>query len=228
MPKAKTATAAPPPVDSRVRPLTTLQELICHLAADLVMNGGRESDVTHLLRATIGHNLYLGFPEFDHTERIERDLAKWQRRISRQWPVERETSSERELPKAASDMARANIRRQLRSHFEIFMGSARVHELYLLDNILMDFDSRSAAPESGTVESALAEAFMLALDSDDTYVKVPRDQVENVEAYLKAASTEVPDDASEPEEPAPPAPVGRLKLVVFPSRQPAPEAPHAS
>jgi hypothetical protein len=66
----------------------------------------------------------------------------------------------------------------------------------------------------------LAEAFAYELDSDHTYVKVPRDEVEKVEAYLKAAATEVPSDAPEP--------VGRPKLLVFPARESMQEAPHAS
>jgi hypothetical protein len=225
MPKAKPATAAAPPVDPRTRPLTALQELICHLAADLVMNGGSESDVAHLLRATISHSMHLQFPEFDHTERIEKYLPKWQRRISRHWPVPGEAGAEHELPKAASDMARANIRRELQSHFEDFLGGARVQDLYLLDNVLMDIDSGGAWKGSDTAESPLAEAFMLALDSDDTFLRVPRDQVENVEAYLKAAATQDSDDANEP---TIPEPVGRPKLVVIPSRQRTSEVSHAS
>ena len=124
------------------------------------------------------------------------------------------------LPKTVSEMARANVRRSLEGRFEEFLGNARVHELYLLDNILVDFGSRNGGPEAESAESPLAEAFMLALDSDDTYVKVPRDCVDLVEEFLETLDS-IPDAD-------PPAPVGRPKLLMFPARQPDPEVPYAS
>jgi hypothetical protein len=222
MPKRKTVPLPPATVDPQPRPLTNIQELVCHLAADLVMNGGHESDVTNLLRATIGHSLHLWFPESDdwHLGRIKRDLPDWLRRISRHWPAKNKTDPEEELPKTVSEMARANLRRQLRSHFESFLGGARVQDLYLLDNVLMDFDNGGAGADADTAESPLAEAFMLALDSDDTYVKVPSERIEAVEQFLGKL------DAEENHEPAEPA--SRPRLLVFPGRQQSPEVPSAS
>jgi hypothetical protein len=125
------------------------------------------------------------------------------------------------LPKTASEMARANVRTSLRRRFEDFLGSARLHDLYLLNNVLGDFDSCNLGPETAAAESHLAEAFMQSLDRDHTYVKVPRDCVHLVEDFLETLDS-IPDALE-------PAPVGRPKLLPFPKREPnVQEAPYAS
>jgi len=124
--------------------------------------------------------------------------------------------------KTASETARGCLLRNLKSHFEEFLIEAKLHDLYLLDSILMDFASINRGPDSKAAESPLAEAFMLALDSDDTYVKVPSDNVETVEKFLVML-----DDSPQGKEPAS-EPAGRPNLVVFPAREPRAEASHAS
>ena len=60
MPSRKTAPpAAPATIDAQ--PLTDFQETVCNPAADLILNGGEESDVSNLLRSTIGHRLHPRF-----------------------------------------------------------------------------------------------------------------------------------------------------------------------
>jgi hypothetical protein len=108
--------------------------------------------------------------------------------------------------KTASEMARACLLRHLQGHFEDFLSEAKLHELYLLDSVLMDFGSGNSGPDSTAAESPLADVFMLALDSDDTYVKVPRDRIALVEDFLETLDS-IPDIDE-------PAPWGRPKLVV--------------
>ena len=124
--------------------------------------------------------------------------------------------------KTASEMARACLLRNLQSHFKGFLSEAKLHELYFLDSVLMDFGSSNLGPTSKAAESPLAEVFMALLDSDDTYIKVPRDHIEAVEHFL-AKIAEVPEGKALES-----GPVGRPKLLVFPAPQPRAEAPHAS
>jgi hypothetical protein len=82
-------------------------------------------------------------------------------------------------------MARANLRGDLQERFEGFLGNARMHELYLIDNVLMLFESSNTGPASDAAESVLAEAFMSELGADHTYGKVARGHVEKVEEYVE-------------------------------------------
>jgi hypothetical protein len=212
----KNRTASPAPVAPQ--PLTDFQETVCNLAADLILNGGDQVDVSHLLAATIGHSFNLRFPECGwRQDRIKRDSPEWLKMLSRHWPAKVER--EHPLPTTVSEMVRANLRGNLEERFEEFMTAARMHELYLMLEVLESFDGLTGGPNDEAAESVLAEAFMREIESDQTYVKVPRDRVEAVEEFLETIDS-IPDDA--------PVPVGRPKLLVFPARQPEPEVPNAS
>ena len=203
--------------------LTDFQETVCNLAADLILNGGTEANVSNLLHATPGHSLQLRFQDHDswREDHIERDLPEWQRRISRYWPAKADpVEPEHELPNTVTGMLRANLRGKLEEKFTEFLAKSRMHELYLMCGVLENFEQNSGGPDNDKAESALAEAFAYELASDDTYVKVPRDRVALVEDFL-ATMDSIPDVDE-------PAPAGRPKLVVFPERQPSPEVNHAS
>ncbi len=119
-----------------------------------------------------------------------------------------------------TEMARACIIRNLQAHFKGFLAAARLDELYLLDSILMDHDSSNLGPDCKEAEIPLAEAFMTALDSDDTYVKVPGECIEAVEEFLKQLNEAPVDDVPEPKGP---------KLLAFQPRQTVQDEPiHAS
>jgi hypothetical protein len=211
---ASPAVAAP-------RPLTDFQETVCNLAADLILNGGAEANIANLLRATIGHSLSLQFPEFDawHCERIAKVLPDWTKRISRFWPTKAEPAGPGQLPNTVTGMLRANLRGKIEEQLATFLAKARMQELHLMHDVLENFENSAGGSGDESAESALAEAFMYELDSDDTYVKVPRDRVEAVEEFLETIDS-IPDvDA---------APAGRPKLLMFPARAASSEAPHAS
>jgi len=188
------------------------------LAADLIMNGGHEADISNLLRAASGHLIYLQFPRRDdwRDERIANDLPDWLEQISRHWPMKNE--SQHQPPKTASELARANIRANLRRSFECFLGFSKLHDLYLLEHILQEVDGRSRGVCDEAAESILAEAFMQVLDSDNTYVKVPAGDIEAVEEFLKTLS----EGAY-----LKPEPIGRPKLVAFQPRQNTEATTHA-
>jgi hypothetical protein len=213
----KNRTASPAPV---APPLTDFQETVCNLAADLILNGGAEANIANLLRATIGHSLSLQFQEFDawHCENIAKVLPDWTKRISRFSPTKSGPAEPGQLPKTVNEMLRANLRGKIEREFAVFLAQARMQELHLMHDVLENFENSAGGSGNESAESALAEAFIYELDSDDAYVKVPREHVEAVEEFLKKLD----------ESPADVAPGGRPKLLVFPARQPDPEAPHAS
>jgi hypothetical protein len=213
----KNRTASPAPVVPQA--LTDFQETVCNLAADLILNGGAEADVANLLRATIGHSLNLRFPECGcySEDRIKLDLPEWLKMLSRYWPAK--TQRKHPLPTTVSEMVRANLRGNLGEKFDEFMSAARMHELYLMLEVLDSFDSITGGPDDEAAESVLAEAFMRQIESDHTYVKVLSDRVHLVEDFLETIDS-IPDDA--------PVAAGRPKLLVFPARKPREEEHHAS
>jgi hypothetical protein len=178
--------ATPAAINRQPRSLTDFQETVCNLAADLILNGGAEEDVANLLRATIGHSLHLQFPEFDAwiCERVAKDLPGWTKRISHLWPARSEPVESEQLPNTVTEMLRANLRGRIEEDFATFLAKARMHELHLMHDVLENFENSAGLSDNDSAESALAEAFMYELDSDDTYVKVPRDRVEAVEQFL--------------------------------------------
>jgi hypothetical protein len=42
--------------------LTDFQQLVCNLAADLILNGGHKADVKKLIAATMGHSFRVRLP----------------------------------------------------------------------------------------------------------------------------------------------------------------------
>jgi hypothetical protein len=212
MRKAKTAPAA--------MPLTDFQETVCNLAADLILRGGMDEDVANLLRATIGHSLHLQWPRFDafKADHIANDLPEWQQRIARHWPEKKDPQDA--LPTTVTEMLRANLRGKLEELFVRFLAKSRMHELYLMNAVLENFDGNARGPDITNAESVLAEALMSELSSDDSYLKVPSEHIEAVEDLLEKLTREIE---------VPPAKASNgPKLLAFTPRQTSPEAPHAS
>jgi hypothetical protein len=65
------------------------------------------------------------------------------------------------------------LRDELQYYFRSFLATARMHELYLLNEILEDAETRAGMSESEEAESRLAAAFMYQIDNNVTYIKVP-------------------------------------------------------
>ncbi len=202
MPNKSTAKSPTPktlPPEPRAKPetfkreLTDFQLLVCDLAGDIILNGGHQDDVHNLIFAAMGHSyrLRFGMSKGSPDEYLGNLHQDWIQKISRHWPEERPEPKE-EKPKTVSEMVRTHLRDGLRSNFEWFLGSARMHELYLLWAVLQNFEGVTHGPESERAESVLALAFAYEIDSDSTYVKVSRDRVKLVEQYvglLEAAET---------------------------------------
>ena len=217
MPRNKQA-ETPAPANAP-RPVTDFQEIVCNLCADMILNGGDEVDVSNLLRATIGHSLHLRFPEFNACHRAERDLPDWRKRLARYWP--KKIEPEHELPKTVTEMLRANLRGALENKFTEFLARARMHEIYLLNDVLGNFESEGGAVDDRVAESMLARAFLEELNTDYSYMKVPDDHVEAVEEFLKQIDETASGEAPEP--------IGRPRLLAFQTRQEVQDEPaHAS
>ena len=187
-PATSPATAQPTRAAVPGAELTEFQQLVCNLAGDLIINGGRKPDVENLIKATMSHSLHLRLPwhkndEWAEESAIDRDLPDWFQRISRHWP-EKSKAAKSELPETVSEMIRANLRGDLRMRFEEFLGDARMHELYLLCNVFLSFESRTRGADNDAAESLLAEAFMYEIASNNRYVEVQREHVEMVEQYV--------------------------------------------
>lgn len=217
MPRNKRkATPAPlkPP-----RTLTDFQEHVCNCCADLVLNGGDEDDVSNLLRAVIGHSLHLRWPGYDTCHRSAEDVPDWRKRLARYWP--KKIEPDHELPKTVTEMLRANLRGALGDKFTSFLARARMHEIYLLNDVLGNFESEGSDPLDKNAESMLARAFLQELRTDYSYLKVPDDHVEAVEEFLKHIDETASGEAPEP--------IGRPKLLAFQPRQAIQdESDHAS
>src|ERR1700676_181778 len=216
MPRKNRTANAPAAIEQQ--PLTDFQEHVCNLCADMILNGGDEDDVSNLLRAVIGHGLHLRRPEYNACHRIEQDLTDFRKRLARYWP--KKIEPEHELPKTVTEMLRANLRGSLERNFGDFVARARMHEIYLLNDVLVNFDSEGSCIGDESAESMLARAFLRELKTDYSYLKVPDDHVEAVEEFLKTLD-EAPADV-------PPEPIGRPKLLVFPACDASPEVPNAS
>jgi len=197
--------------------LTDFQESVCELCADMILRGGDEEDVSGLLRSVIGHSLHRRCAEADPSRNIAHFLPRWRKRLARYWPKEREP--EHALPKTVTEMVRANLRRKLEDNFSSFLARARMHELYLMNEVLEKFESEGSHIGDESAESMLARAFLYELVTDYSYLKVPDDHVEAVEEFLKHI-----DEAGYTAE----LPGGRPQLVAFPVREPGPELPNAS
>lgn len=202
-----------------IRPLTDFQEIVCNLAADLILRGGAAVNVTNLLRATIGHSLHLRYPDFDALteQHIAKSLPEWRQRISRHWPEQKD--QQRTAPETITEMLRENLRGNLERLFGEFLARARMHELYLMRDVLGNFESDGGGVDITNGESVLARAFTDELSSDHSYVKVPIDHLEAVEDFLEKLTGEL--------ETTTPKAVVEPKLLVFPARQPSAEAPSA-
>ncbi len=175
--------------------LTDFQQLVCNLAADLIINGGEEQDLEKFLEGIFGHMMH---PQFRGDEwwkdRYEDEkLPEWKQRLMRYWPEAASPRTVENAPKTVSDMARENLRDRLRSRCREFRHKARMHELYLLDSVLDTFEATTGGADNPDAESILATAFIYELDSDHAYVKVQRDHLKMVEQYVKLLNEADPE-----------------------------------
>jgi len=180
--------------DKQTRKLTDFQEIVCNLCADMILNGGEEADVSCLLAAVIGHSIHMRFPGYDAQKRIDLDLADWLKRLARYWPAKSEPKHEQ--PKTVTEMLRANLRGNLEDRFRDFMARARMQELYLMNDVLGNFESEGCSVDDEDAESMLARAFLMELCTDYSYLKIPDDHVEAVEEFLKHIDEAPADDGA--------------------------------
>jgi hypothetical protein len=164
--------------------LTPTQEEMSDLASDLIMNGGSRQDLDPFIRVLLRHQFRKFVCAENTSEATVNEYAnQWFEqhtvRLVKQWPepIKRPAADDTK-PKTVAEMARANVRRELRDHFEDFFADARdgVEPLWMLNEIL------TYCTDTGY---DLVKAFTAAMDLDDTYVRVPWSQADKVRAFAK-------------------------------------------
>ena len=181
------ASTSRPPLDE----LSEVQARACDLCADLILNGGAESDVKKLLEGVLRHCWRRKFPESEPRDRIatpqqhaETFTPKWYSDLVRHWPEQR-PGPETPMPTTVLEMARTADRVHLRDAFEEFMGDADPEGISFLRRVL----ELAVSAE----ESSLPEMFGFVIQSDECWVKTPArfvDQVNRFVALLKGDSEE--------------------------------------
>jgi hypothetical protein len=173
-----------PTIEKPQRDLTPTQEEMADLASDLIMNGGSRQDLDPFVRVLLRHQFRKFICAQDTSEATVNEYAnRWFEqhsvRLVKQWsdPIKRPTADDTK-PKTVAELARANVRHELRDHFEDFFADARdgVEPLWMLNEIL------TYCTDTGY---DLVKAFTAALDLDDTYVRVPWSQADKVRAFVK-------------------------------------------
>jgi hypothetical protein len=189
---AATVSKQPHPISAHVAPtpnreLTDFQMIILDLAGDMILNGTNLDDLKELLHAVAQHVWRRRFPNTegfsDECKYAERIAEEWPLRLTRHWPEEIEEPTG-PPPKTLSEMMRRALRDELQDYFRSFLATARMHELYLLKEVLEDAETRAGMSESEEVESRLAAAFMYQIDNNVTYIKVPAARIKLVEEYV--------------------------------------------
>lgn len=197
--KARPEKTAPgKPVLARAsRELTELQEQVCDLAGDLIVNGGHEDDVDELLFAVMAHFWRRRFPDYPRSQEereknavdfAEKHRASWLKRLARHWPEEPTPRAVEPLPQTVSEMVRANDRGVLKERFEDFMREVEgLADIHLLSDVLNDWSGGN---------NQLPEAFAYQIGRSDTYVKVPQAYLEQVQKLVQVLTEGKSDEAA--------------------------------
>jgi hypothetical protein len=182
-------TPAPDAKPAATREPSELQLLVSNLASELIMNGGRRADVENLIRGLAGHDFYLSFHNNEYADPENREISEgevdhWFKRLSCEWPKKKREPSDLPLT-TVSDQVRANVRGEIRDGIEWFMARGRMHELYLMREVLRGFEGTTRGADSDMAESVLASEFMYEVGrGGETYVKVPRRFIGLIEEYV--------------------------------------------
>jgi hypothetical protein len=169
------------------RELTDFQMIILDLAGDMILNGTNMDDLKELVHAVARHGWHRRWPD---TDGFTEDTAygksvseKWPLKLSRHWPEKTEQPSG-PPPVTLSDMVRKNLRDNVRRLFNEFMQTARMSDLYLMAEVLQQYEGTGGHWDEDGCESPLAEAFMAQIGEWNRYIKVPRKIMPLVEQYI--------------------------------------------
>jgi hypothetical protein len=181
--KKQAPPARRPPSEKPQKDLTPTQEEIADLASDLIMNGGSRQDLDPFIRVLLRHQYRKFIHAQDASEATVNEYAnRWCEqhalRLVKQWPepIKRPAADDTK-PKTVAEMARANVRHELRDHFEDSFAESTdgLEPLWMLNEIL------TYCTDTGY---DLVKAFTAAMDLDDTYVRVPWSQADKVRALV--------------------------------------------
>jgi hypothetical protein len=182
--KKQALPARRPASEKPQRDLTPTQEEMADLASDLIMNGGSRQDLDPFVRVLLRHQSRKVFHgEKDLEATVNGYANQWfeehSLRLVKQWPdpIKRPTADDTK-PKTVAELAKANVRRELRDHFEDFFADAGdgVESLWMLNEIL------TYCTDTGY---DLVKAFAVVIAEDDTYIRVPWSQADKVRAFTK-------------------------------------------
>ncbi len=175
--------------------ITAMQDLLCDLAGDLIMNGGDRQDSEPFLRALARHQWRLRFPNYpiDAEQRDkrtgddeERSFDEWFRKYTAGLPDNPREVSLPEVRKdrvlTITDRIRDNIRQHLAERMAEFLRRASPEDLSLMREVLMFWGCNGGPLQAGyDVQSiVLADAMENEIqrhETDGTYIRVPEEFV---------------------------------------------------
>lgn len=175
--------------------LTRDQTELAELAGDIILNGGDTDDVMLVLAGLLRHqyrrkvNVYYENSPSEDQGAI-RYANTWRdgefKKLARYWPEEL-PSPEDPKPTVIADMIRVNYRARLRGEFEEFMAKqSGLEDVFVLTDILNTYNCMHAE---------LGEAFELALERAQAYVKVPPKHFKRVEKFIDLLENDVKEAA---------------------------------
>ncbi|HUQ90818.1 MAG TPA: hypothetical protein VM120_03985 [Bryobacteraceae bacterium] len=185
-------------------PLNHMQELLCDLAGDLILNGGHREDVDNFITSMTCHywrRLHPKYPteldkrEKDLNEHVETRREEWTRSLTRGWLPKAEPSDETPAPKSLIEKLRTRYRSTLRDQFEDFLRYATPEEVRILSEVFSSHESNSTGPQFYDPEASLANAFMSEIGATSSYVRVPDEHLKLVLLYMKVLRIESPEQS---------------------------------
>jgi hypothetical protein len=208
MPQKLRSIKTPKPEPRQPKPaakleLAPIQELLCDLTCDLLLNGGRREETELLLTALLTHQWLLNFPQGppDPTKALE-EARSWASKGSEEaynhlvaaWP-KKPTAAKEPTPKTLTERIRQSTRNEVQHLFGEFLGGAAPEELYLMREILQERDSYHRFADGSVVQEIyLGTAIQSAIGSyGNTHIKVPQKMVPLIEK-LVAARQEIEEE----------------------------------
>ncbi len=203
MPRTKKVHAMKTPAETTRQPkpavereLSPIQEVLCDLTSDVLLNGARREETELLVKALLMHQWHLNFGDYprDPAKALEAAVTHAQRGhdatyndLVAAWP-KKAVPQDEPVPKTISQAIRCQTRDSVRHGFEDFMGNASPEELILMRNIFQERDSYHYMADGNPVQEIyLAAAFESATGSwGTTHVKIPSKMVPLIEQLVAA------------------------------------------
>jgi hypothetical protein len=190
--------------------LTPVQQLICDLVSDMLVNGGENRITDQLLDAAIRHKRWrwavsvYGQEEAEKiaeavNERRGARFEKWRDDLHAAWRESRTAPpTEKPSPSTAAARIRFSMIERVREQMEEFLAEGTPEEIWTMWDIFTTHDSTNRGsdnfnefPLAGAIEGALGK---IAHD----WIKVPQSFQKHILSYLECLQEAQMDDKKEP------------------------------